>query len=75
MPFAKKPVAQLTRAAIQSRIRRAAQKHGLCAMKSRALAGTAYNKGGWMLVEPRSQKVVAGRFYSLTDDAILERFT
>lgn len=74
MPFARKPDASLTRAALESRIRRGAQKLGLVAMKSRALAGTAYNRGGWQLVEPKSQKIVAGRFYSLSDEAVLERF-
>jgi hypothetical protein len=75
MPFARKPDAELTQQARDSRIRRAAAKAGLRAMKSRWMLGTRENQGGWILIEPKSQRVVDGRFYSLTDQAVLERFS
>jgi hypothetical protein len=74
MAAPRKPDDELTKQARDSRVRRAAKKHGLRAMRSRWQAGTPENRGGWMIVDHRN-KVVDGRFYSLTDQAVLERFS
>jgi hypothetical protein len=71
MPFARKPVAELTRSAIESRIRRAAERRGLRAIKSRWRHGTPHNRGGWMILGGNSTNVYAGKFYSLDDEAAL----
>ena len=65
MPFARKPANEnLTRSAMESRIRRAAERRGLRAIKSRWRHGTPHNKGGWMIVDGNSWNVYAGKFYS-----------
>jgi hypothetical protein len=73
MAAPRKPDDELTQQARDSRVRRAARKAGLRAMRSRWMLGTPENRGGWMIVDRRN-KVVDGRFYSLTDQAVLERF-
>lgn len=71
MPFAPKPTPRLSPSGMESRIRRAAEKQGLRAVKSRWRRGTKHNRGGWMIVEPRTREIVAGEHYDLTDASAL----
>jgi hypothetical protein len=57
--------------ALEGRARRAAQKVGLRAMKSRARY-TLNNRGGFMICDPYRNWVVAGDNYSLTPQAVIE---
>ena len=74
MPFAQKPTPRLSPSGMESRIRRAAEKAGLRAVKSRWLRGTVHNKGGWQIIDPKTGAIVSGKRYELTDAAALERF-
>jgi hypothetical protein len=56
---------------MESRVRRAAEKNGLRAIKSRWRRGTKDNKGGWQIIEPRTREVVAGEQFDLTDASAL----
>jgi hypothetical protein len=74
MPFAAKPLDTLTPIGVESRIRRAARKRGLRAVRSRWEAGTDRNQGGWQIIRPTGSNgasVVAGRFYELSAIAAL----
>jgi hypothetical protein len=71
MPFARKPVAALTRSALESRIRRAAAKYGCRAVKSRWRRGTPHNQGGWQIIAEDGQ-AIKGLQYDLSDDAALK---
>jgi hypothetical protein len=73
MPFAQKPTPRLSPSGMESRIRRAAEKQGLRAVKSRWRRGTKENRGGWMLVDPIDEdRRVAGFHYDLSDADVLD---
>lgn len=57
--------------ALDARARRAAKRVGLVAKKSRSRRATVDNHGGFMIIEPRSNAVVAGqRFNCSADDVV-----
>jgi hypothetical protein len=74
MPFARKPDRLLTRQAIDSRVRRAAKKYGVRAVRSRWERGTPRNQGGWQIVAGDGQ-IIRGFQYDLSDDEILAWFS
>ena len=58
-------------AALEARARRAAKRVGLIALKSRRRRGTIDNLGGFQLIEPRSNKIVAGERLDLTVEDVV----
>ncbi len=57
---------------LEARARRAAKKVGLVARKSRWRANSLDNHGGFMLVEPRRNYLVAGEHFDLTAEAVID---
>ena len=57
--------------AIEARARRAANRVGLQAIKSRGAVGLT-NQGGFMLADLYDNYVVAGRWFELTPDEVIE---
>jgi hypothetical protein len=57
--------------AIESRARRAARRNGWMAMKSRRQISID-NEGGWMLVDARTNCVVAGLRFSMTPEEVID---
>jgi hypothetical protein len=55
-----------------SQARRAAQRIGLLARKSRWRRETVDNRGGYMLIEPYHNRVVAGCRFDLTAADVVE---
>jgi hypothetical protein len=55
-----------------SQARRAAPRIGLLARKSRWRRDTVDNHGGYMLIEPYRNRVVAGRRFGLTPADVVE---
>jgi hypothetical protein len=58
--------------AMEARARRAAKRVGLLAIKSRRLRRTCNNQGGFMLIEPIHNRVVAGVRLELTPQRVIE---
>jgi hypothetical protein len=56
-----------------SQARRAAHRIGLLARKSRWRRDTVDNHGGYMLLEPYQNRVVAGLRFNLTAADVVER--
>jgi hypothetical protein len=63
--------ATLTDDALDQRARRAAQRAGLIARKSRWHLGSPDNLGGFMLVDPTTNFAVEGFTYNLTAEFVL----
>jgi hypothetical protein len=61
-----------TDAALDSRARRAAKRAGLVAKKSRWRYDSVDNFGGFMLVNPRYNCVVAGSRFDMTAEQVIE---
>jgi hypothetical protein len=61
--------------AAQTRARRAAKHVGLRARKSRFRLGTVDNRGGFMLLNPISNGVLAGERFDLTAEQVIEHCT
>lgn len=51
---------------LDNKARRYAKRVGLYAKKWRGSLGTSLNNGGFMLLEPNSNRVVAGEYFNLT---------
>jgi hypothetical protein len=62
----------LSEQALESRARRAAQRAGLFAKKSRWRRGTVDNYGGFTLINPQSNWIVAGERFDLSAQDVLE---
>ena len=58
--------------ALEARARRAAQKIGLVARKSRWRLGSVDNDGGFMLVDPSTNFAVAGYRFDLSAEAVID---
>jgi hypothetical protein len=56
----------------ENRARRAAKRVGLLACKSRRRRDTVDNLGGFFLIDPRRNAVVAGERCNLTADDVIE---
>ena len=52
--------------ALEHRARRAAKRVGLVARKSRWRAGTIDNSGGFMLIDPLDNLIMAGERFDMT---------
>jgi len=63
----------VTASALESRARRAARKVDLIAKKSRWRANSIDNLGGFMLIDPYTNGVVAGARFDLTAEDVMER--
>jgi hypothetical protein len=61
-----------TTAALEARARRAAQRVGLVACKSRWRAGTIDNFGEFMLIEPSRNICVAGNRWDLSAEEVIQ---
>ena len=61
----------LTEAHLEARARRAAKRVGLLARKSRQRRSLD-NHGGFMLVEPRRNYLVAGEHFDLTAEDVID---
>lgn len=57
--------------ALEARARRAAQRIGLVARKSRRRASSADNAGGFMLVDPRLNAVACGERYEMSAEEVI----
>jgi hypothetical protein len=55
-----------------SKARRAARRLGLVAKKSRWRKGTIDNRGGFLLLDPQTNSVVAGVRFDLTADDVVK---
>jgi hypothetical protein len=62
----------LAEQALDARARRAAQRAGLVARKSRWRANSIDNYGGFMLVDPYNNVVVDGSRYDLTAEYVID---
>jgi len=62
----------LTDNAIEQRARRAAKRVKLIACKSRYRAGTGDNYGGFMILDPYRNVIIAGERYRLSAADVLE---
>jgi hypothetical protein len=62
----------LAEQALDARARRAAQRVGLIARKSRWRAGSIDNLGGFMLIEPDGNYPVDGFRYDLTAEYVID---
>jgi hypothetical protein len=56
---------------LDNKARRYANRLGLCAKKWRGSLGTSLNQGGFMLLEPIGNRVVAGERFDLTADDVI----
>jgi len=65
-------MAGLTEASLDSRARRAAKRVGLIARKSHQRVVTIDNFGGFCLVDPYQNYIVAGEKYQLDAEAVIE---
>ena len=63
----------LSKAGLEQRARRAAKRVKLVATKSRWRAGTVDNFGHFMLIEPYTNRVVAGRRFEMTAEEVIKR--
>jgi hypothetical protein len=63
---------QISEQALDARARRAAQRAGLVARKSRWRAGSIDNYGGFMLVDPYNNVVVDGSRYDLSAEYVID---
>ncbi len=59
---------------LESRARRIARKNGLIARKSRARRGSCDNLGGFMLLEPRRNAVIAGSRFDMSAEDVIGYF-
>jgi hypothetical protein len=59
-------------AALEQRARRAARRVGLIAKKSRWHINTVDNQGGFMLIEPISNRVCDGERFDLVAQAVID---
>ena len=57
---------------LESRARRAAKRIGLLARKSRWRAGTVDNRGGFTILDPQRNWIVAGQRYDFTAQDVIE---
>jgi len=62
----------MTEAALDSRARRAAKRAGLITRKGRWRADTVDNRGGYRLLNPNSNWIVAGEGYDLAAEDVIE---
>jgi hypothetical protein len=62
----------LAEQALDARARRAAQRVGLVARKSRWRANSIDNFGGFMLIDPYSNLVVDGNRYDLSAEYVID---
>ena len=62
----------LTEAALDARARRAAKRVGLVARKSRRRAVSLDDFGGYALIDPHLNFIVAGEKYNLDAEAVIE---
>jgi hypothetical protein len=59
-------------AAVDARARRAAKRVSLLAKKSTWRPGTVDSRGGYRLLDPFRNSIVAGERYDLTADAVID---
>ena len=62
----------LTEQALDARARRTARRTGLEARRSRLRLGTMANYGGYVLVDPRRNAIVAGERFDLSPQDVIE---
>jgi hypothetical protein len=62
---------QRTEQSLEARARRAAKRAGYLAHKSRWRAGTIDNHGGFMIVDPRTNFVMASSRFDLTPEDVI----
>ena len=60
-----------SQSALDARARRAARREGLVARKSRWRHGSIDNHGGFMLIDPSMNFVVAGPRFDLTPEEVI----
>lgn len=58
--------------AMEARARRAAKRIGLRAIKSRMTIGGGWNDGGFMIIVPYRNAVMAGERFDLTPEDVIE---
>ena len=58
--------------ALESRARRAAKRVDLVARKSRWRFGSRDNEGGFMLVDPSMNIPVAGQYYDMSAEEVID---
>jgi hypothetical protein len=63
---------EMNEAALESRARRAAKRIGLKARRSRWRRDSIDNLGGFMLVDPDRNMIVAGSRYDLTPEDVIK---
>lgn len=63
---------ETTEVAMEARARRAAKRVGLRAIKSRRTIGGGRNDGGFMIIDPYRNAVMAGERFELTPDDVIE---
>ena len=56
---------------LDNKARRYAKRVGLHAKKRRGSLGTSLNNGGFMLLEPNGNRVIAGERFDLTADDVI----
>lgn len=63
---------EVTEVAMEARARRAAKRIGLRALKSRRTIGGGWNDGGFMIIDPYRNAVMAGERFDLTPEDVIE---
>ena len=66
-------LSHLSKAALESRARRAAARVGYKAIKSRWRSRGVDNFGGFMLINPRTKWIVGGKRFDMSAEAVIER--
>jgi hypothetical protein len=69
----KSPMKVISEIALEARARRAANRIGLRATKSRQAKDTVDNHNGFMLLDPCTNGLVDGQRFDLTADEVIER--
>jgi hypothetical protein len=63
---------ELSVAAMEARARRASKRVGLSALKRKWRIGTVDNRGGFQLLDPYSNRIVAGSRFDLTAEDVIK---
>ena len=63
---------QASEVAMEARARRASKRAGLSALKRRWRIGTVDNRGGFQLLDPCSNRIVAGSRFELTAEDVIQ---
>ena len=63
---------QVSVAAMEAQARRASKRAGFSALKRRWRIGTVDNRGGFQLLDPYSNRIVAGSRFDLTAEDVIQ---